>query len=266
MSARALKGIIALTVSAALVAGCASGPRKPSPRALKQIDRALANAPGKAQPSTIVKTELLLNRMAREDGLIDAYRYFAAPGAKVHSDDGVNEIGTVLSKFKNPAEPSQFETKSVFMSCDGSVAVSQGRGRDPDGKVGNYVFVWERQPGIRADGDEETGYRYVYITAAPDDPQPPKKPVVTPGPGDIVVEAIDSVRADIASCGPKEDIFLEALAEPASGIQIGRDQSRDRTLQWNWADFPDNRRRVTVSLWRKGTRETVLSLDLPSAP
>jgi hypothetical protein len=76
---------------------------------------------------------------------------------------------------------------------------------------------------------------------------------------------LDAVRADIARCSPPGDIYLEALAEMASGHSSGSAHSRDRTLQWNWFAAPDGKRRITVSLWRKGTRETVLTQDLPSS-
>lgn len=261
-----MKGLIALTVGAALVAGCASGPRKPSSRALQQIDRALAKAPGKAQPSVIVKTELALSRSLREGNPRKALQTFAAPTAQIHTEDGLVEIATFLDNGPKVSEGPQLEAKSVYMSCDGSTAVSQGRLTE-NGKVGNYVIVWERQPGISTRGDDdETGYRYVYFTAAMDDPQPPPKPVITPGPNDIVVEALDSVRADIATCAPRGDVYLEALAEPAQGVTQASQHSRDLTMQWNWFAGPDKQRRVTVSLWRKGERETVFTLDLPSAP
>ena len=258
--------MIFVIVLSGLLAACSSGPRKPSPRALKQIDRALSTAPGKAQPSIIVKTELALNRVAREEGQLDAYRHFGRVGAQIHTEKGILDIVEALAGQTSPDEPSVLSTKSVFMSCDGSLAVSVGRGSDPGGKVGTYIIVWERQLNIRPDGDEETGYRYVYFSAAADDPQPaPKAPQPAPQPGDIVVEALDAVRADIARCAPRGDIYLEALAEMASGHSSGSAHSRDRTLQWNWFAAPDGKRRITVSLWRKGTRETVLTQDLPSS-
>ena len=261
-----MRGLIALTIGAALVAGCAGG-NKPSPRQLKQIDRALERAPGKAQPSTIVKTELALNRMARESGQLTAFKQFAAPNAQIHDENGLRVASAVMAGESNPDEPSQLSTKTVLMSCDGSIAVSQGRGLDPDGTVGTYIIVWERQPNIRPDGDEETGYRYIYFTGAADVPQPPPPaPRPDPLPGEIVVEALDAVKADIARCAPREEIYLNALAQPASGNSSGTGNSRDKTLQWNWFHESKDRRGFTVSLWRKDGRETAFTQSLPSAP
>ncbi len=272
-----MKAAIALAMGAALVAGCASGNR-PTARQLDRIDRALEQAPGAAQPSIIVKTELALNRLAREKGQVDAYRKFAAPNAQVHSDDGIETIAQALAGETNPDEPSLLTTKSVFMSCDGSMAVSQGRGRDADGTVGNYVLVWERQRGIRPDGEEETGYRFTYFTAAADNPQPPPRKEPEVEPGGILVEAIDSIRADIGRCpereargergprserGPRQDRVAGEQAAP-------RNISRDGTLRWSWENSDAGNRSVTVELMRKEGWETVLTQtlqqSLPFAP
>ncbi|MEP2735553.1 MAG: hypothetical protein ABJP34_04570 [Erythrobacter sp.] len=259
-----MRGLVALTVSAALLAGCSSGQRKPSPRALKQIDRALERAPGKAQPSIIVKTELALNRVARDSGQVDAYRQFAAPNAKIHTEGGVQEAADLFSRFGNPNQTSKFDTKSVWMSCDGSVAVSQGRGTDPDGKVGTYIFVWERQAGIRPDGDEETGYRYIYFAAAADDPQPaPRPPEPAPKPGDIVVEALDAVKADIARCVKKGDpLVMPVLSTHVTGTVFGGGPSSDGTLNYGWAHKPNGSRGFDAWLLRKDDRQNVLTWNV----
>ncbi|MEO9461548.1 MAG: hypothetical protein ABJ242_02330 [Marinomonas sp.] len=263
-----MKGLIALTVGAALVAGCASGPRKPSSRALQQIDRALAKAPGKAQPSVIVKTELAFNRMVREKNLNSALQFFAAPGAKTPTKNGQSDVSELFFAQTGKTDLDNWDTKSVFMSCDGSTAVSQGR-LTAGGKVGNYVIVWERQPGISTRGDvEETGYRYVYFTRALDDPQPPPKPVITPGPNDIVVEALDSVRADIADCGTEviAPVMISSPSSPAAETEVGGRVSRDGSLQWMRLSDTRGDWRVNVYLRRKDEWDPVLTLDLPSAP
>lgn len=263
-----MRGLIALTVGAALVAGCASGPGKPSSRALQQIDRALAKAPGKAQPSVIVKTELALSRSLREGNPKSAFQSFAAPTAQIHTEAGLVSAATFFDNGPKGSEGPQLETKSVFMSCDGSTAVSQGRLTE-NNRVGNYVIVWERQPGISTRGDDdETGYRYVYFTAAMDDPQPSPKPVITPGPNDIVVEALDSVRADIADCGTEviAPVMISSPSSPAVETEIGTSVSRDGSLQWMRFSKPDGKWRVNVYLRRKDEWDPVLTLDLPSAP
>lgn len=264
---RAGAQLIAAVAVAALVAGCSGKPR-PSARALKQIDRALQSAPGEAQPSKIVKAELAFNRAAREEGQWTAFAKFAAPDAVIHTPGGLANLSAFLQGRKDPEQAVQWEPKSVWMSCDGSTAVSQGRLRDAAGKVGTYITVWERQRDIQPDGEDETGYRFVYDTAAFDDPQPPVKPAPEALEGGIVVEAIDAVRAEIADCPkpgsmpqPSFSHTIEGEVASAKGYT-----SKDGTLHWGWLQRPDNNRTVTISLFQNGEWKRSHSQDLPSAP
>lgn len=240
----------ALTLSA-----CAGGgvPPKPSKRVVAQIDRALTNAPGAAQPSTIVKAELAFSRAARERGQWTAFRMFAAPGALLHGRNGPFPIEPWLATQTDPPEAIQWEARAVAMSCDGALAVSQGRYRDPDGKVGNFVTVWERQP----DGD----YRYVFDAGGDDVPQPPpRKPVED---GDIVVTAIDSVQAYIGSCprGGSAPLPPPAIAVGDDGKADAR-LSRDGTLRWRWEHRADGTRFAAADYFYEGRWLTAFEQSL----
>ncbi|HSJ77306.1 MAG TPA: hypothetical protein VK913_01105, partial [Erythrobacter sp.] len=114
-------GVLAITLTA-----CASGQRTPGPpRAV--INRALANAPGAAQPSTIVAAEIAFSRAARERGQWTAFRQFAAPGALLHGKDGPFPIEPWLATQTDPPVAVQWQTRAVAMSCDGAMAMTQGR-------------------------------------------------------------------------------------------------------------------------------------------
>ena len=134
------------------------------------INQVLSTAPGAAQPSTIVAAELAFSRAAKERGQWTAFRQFAAPGALLHGANGPFAIEPWLATQTDPPVAVQWQPRTVVMSCDGALAVSKGRYRDPQGKVGNFVTVWERQ----ADGE----YRYIFDVGGDDVPQPPpRKPV-----------------------------------------------------------------------------------------
>lgn len=225
----------ALIIAGAILAlsACAGGGQKPSKRTVAQINRVLTNAPGAAQPSTIVKVELAFSRAARERGQWTAFRMFAAPGALLHGRNGPFAIEPWLATQTDPPTAVQWEPRAVAISCDGALAVSQGRYLDPEGKVGNFVTVWERQ------GDGE--YRYVFDVGGDDVPQPPpRKPVED---GDIVVTAIDAVQGLVASC-PRRD----AAIPPPPAIPVGEEGkagavlSRDGTLRWRWEHRGDGTR------------------------
>ncbi len=157
-----LKSAIAAVALAALLAACTSGPPR-TPRAV--IDRALATAPGAAQPSRVVAAELAFARAAREQGQWTAFRETVAPGGVIHGRTGPFAAEPWLAQQANPAQSVAWAPRAVWMSCDGKLAVTRGRLREPDGKVGTFATVWQQQ----SNGD----YRWIYDIAGLDDPQPP---------------------------------------------------------------------------------------------
>lgn len=234
-----------LGVMGAALTACVGGggPPKPNNRQLAQINRALSTAPGAAQPSTIVAAELAFARAARELGQWTAFRQFAAPGALLHGRNGPFPIEPWLLAQTDPPQALQWEPRAVAISCDGQIAVSQGRYLDPDGTVGNFVTVWERQP----DG----AYRYTYDAGGPDVPQPPpRKPVED---GNIVVTAIDAVQGLVATC-PRGGVDIP----PPPAIPItdeGKGDarlSRDGSLRWRWEHRADGARFAAADYFYEG--------------
>ncbi|AOL93618.1 hypothetical protein [Porphyrobacter sp. LM 6] len=244
-------GLLALGAAALALSACA-GQRAPGPPPAV-IKRALANAPGAAQPSTIVAAELAFARAARERGQWTAFRLFAAPGALLHGQNGPFAIEPWLATQIDPPKAVQWEPRAVVISCDGALAMSQGRFEDSDGTVGNFITVWERQP----DG----GYRYIFDAGGPDVPQPPpRKPVED---GNIVVTALDAVKGMIASC-PRGG----ASIPPPPAIPVGEDGktdarlSRDGTLRWRWEHRADGTRYAAAEYFYEGRWLTAIEQSL----
>ncbi len=243
--------ILTLGACALALAACA-GPRArgPSPAV---INRALASAPGAAQPSTIVAAEIAFARAARERGQWAAFRMFAAPGALLHGESGAFAIEPWLATQTDPPHAVQWEPRAVAISCDGAVAVSHGRITTPDGKVGNFLTVWERQ----SSGE----YRYIFDVGGLDVPQPPpRKPVED---GDIVVTSIDAVQGLVASC-PRSD----AAIPPPPAIPVGEEGkagarlSRDGTLRWRWEHRDDGTRFAAADYFYQGRWLTAFEQQL----
>lgn len=249
-----IRGAAALVLGAVVLAGCAA-PRQGPP--LRAIERALSGAPGEAQPSTIVATELAYARAAKEDGQWTASRSFAAPGAVLHGRNGVVPAGPVLAQLSDPSEPIQWAPRTVVMSCDGSLALSLGRFRDPEGLVGNYVTVWERQ--------RDLSYKWVYDVAGPDIPQPPPRKTIEDG--NIVVTAIDAVEGLVATC-PRGDEQVPApptirsASDRPGEVQI----SRDRTLRWRWEHRDKGTKIVFADYWYEGDWIRAIEERLVSPP
>ncbi len=240
-----------------VLTACAGGggPPKPNKRQVAMINRALATAPGAAQPSTIVAVELAFSRAALERGQWTAFRQYAAPGALLHGQDGPFPIEPWLATQTDPPAAVQWQPRVVAMSCDGAVAVSKGRYRDPDGKVGSLVTVWERQA--------DNAYRYVFDVGGDDVPQPPPRPAQRVEQGDIVVTEIDAVEGLVATC-PRGDAGIP----PPPAIPIGEDGktdaklSRDGTLRWRWEHRADGTRYVAAEYFYQGRWLTAIEQSL----
>jgi len=236
----------------AAVAACSSGPRGPSTQV---INRVLQGAPGAAQPSTIVSTELAYARKAREEGLFTAGLEFAAPGALLHGRNGVVPFAELAGVLDNPEVPNQWAPRLVVQSCDGSLALSQGRYADPRGVVGNYVTVWVRQP--------DNSFKWSYDVAGPDVPQPPPRREFEDG--DIVVTAMDVVQGLIADCPRTGDLLpapppIPVGEEGAAGAQL----SRDGTLRWHWEHREDGTKFVKADYYFEGQWVTAIEESLAS--
>ncbi|MBU7581056.1 MAG: hypothetical protein KAF27_11425 [Porphyrobacter sp.] len=247
---------MSLALAIALAACAGSGePPKPNKRQMAMIDRALAGAPGAAQPSTIVAAELAFARAAQEQGQWTAFAQFAAPGALLHGANGPFPIAPWLATQANPPQAVAWKPRTVVMSCDGAVAVSQGRYRDPQGKVGNFVTVWERQP----DG----AYRYVFDVGGDDVPQPPPAPRLDVQEGDIVVTELDAIQGLVATC-PRGGV----PTPPPPAIPLGEDGktdarlSKDGTLRWRWEHRADGTRYAAAEYFYQGRWVTAIEQSL----
>lgn len=218
---------------AALLAACASGqPRTPR----QMIDRALAGS-NIAVPGEVVAAELAFARMAREEGQWTAFRKFATEDAVMFVPEPVNARDW-LAKQKDPAESVRWQPHQVWMSCDGSLAVTKGAWQRPDGSFGYFTTVWERQP----NGE----YKWVLDQ------------------GDVLTEPLaapDIIESTVADCG-----------EPESGdgltcrmtdmIRRGEGHSIDYTLSYEWAAYADGSRDLAVSMMKDNQSQQVLVISV----
>lgn len=241
-------GVAALTVTA-----CSSGQRRGPPT--KVINRVLATAPGEAQPSVIVAREIEYAKAAREVGQFVAAEDFAASGALMHIRGGPAPFSAIANLLKTTDIQTQWKPRTVMMSCDGALAISQGRFTDREGKVGTYVTTWARQ--------SDNSYKWTYDVAGYDDPQPPPRQEFEDG--DIVVTAIDAVQGLVASC-PRRD----EGTPPPPAIPIGEEGksdaqlSNDGTLRWRWEHTADGMKNVAAEYFYEG--EWVTAVEESLAP
>lgn len=252
-----MKRVLTYSVVSALavsLAACAAPQRGPSN---KVIERVLAKAPGNAQPSSIVSTEIAYGRAAKEQGFAAAALEYAAPGAQIHLRSGVIPFETIAQGLAKAGLETQWGPRVVVQSCDGSLALSQGRFVDGEGMVGNYVTAWVRQ----SDGS----FKWTYDAAGLDDPQPPPRRQFEDG--DIVVSALDLVEGLVATCPRGGAAIPPAPAVPAGdGGASAMQVSRDGTLRWRWEHREGNMKYVTADYYFEGEWVTAIEETLASAP
>lgn len=243
--------VAASLLAVALLTSCASGPPR-IPRDV--IDRALVGAPGEAQPGKIVAAEIAFAQAARDEGQWTAFRKFMAPGAVIHGVNGPIDGAAWLATQNDPPVAVQWAASSVWMSCDGKLAVSRGRFRDPEGLVGTFVTVWQRQ--------DDGAYRWIYDIGASDDPQPDAR-VDNDGAG-IVVSADDIIQGYVADCrGPGTPLPRGPFWVMADSARYSREVSPDETLKWSWVHEADGTRKVAIHYLSEGKWEKVPMQTFP---
>ena len=258
-----------LVLLGALALGACSAAISPAPVAAQQSQRPeRAERPERprlrsvGEPGRVAAADRSLARLAREEGQWTGMLATLAPGALIHQAGGAVDAAQWLTGRANPAAPDQWAPATIWTSCDGTLAATQGRLVQPDGMVGTYVTVWSLQP--------DRSYKWAYTLAGLDNPQPvararPAPPAVAPVD---LIEVVDipSVRGFVADCPrrgaaiPPRPPFPGAPDHPA-----GRGASQDGTLVWNWGQHDDGLRYVSVSYLRDGAWQDVVDFSVPPA-
>ena len=243
----AMLKLVAPLAVLALVSGCASGPPRTP---IKMIERALATAgtTGLAQPGQIVAAESGFARTAREQGQWSAFAEYAAPGAVLHQASGPVPAADWLRGRGNPAEAMRWAVRDVWMSSDGTVAVSQGRFRDGAGLVGNYVTAWRR--------DDDNSYRWTYHASEPDRPQPPPPVEQARGEDEIVVLGLELIKGHVADCTGKP----ADRGPQTNPVPVVKATAPDGTLHWLAQQRSDGGRRFIVLSNAAGEWDEVLDI------
>jgi len=211
----------------ATLAGCATGPSQPYDPAARRL------AP-RGEPSSVIAAELAFARAAQEKGQWTAFAEYATEDAVMFVPQPVNARAW-LKQQANPAQAVRWQPHQVWSSCDGTLAVTKGAWQRPNGAVGYFTTVWERQ----RDGQ----YKWVMDQ------------------GDTLVQPLaapEMVGAVAASCEPQRPDAMPGvlLTEATDTIRQGR--SRDGTLQWRVVTKLDGARSVAVSYWNGTAWEDAL--------
>lgn len=137
MSAKPNLRAFAAALLVGAVAGCAAGPasyRDPAARTLAL----------RGEPSTVIATELAFARAAREDGTWTAFRDYATDDA-IWPGPGWENVQAALKGQADPEKPIVWGPDLVWVSCDGSFALSTGAATHPSGRMTRFATIWQRQ-------------------------------------------------------------------------------------------------------------------------
>jgi hypothetical protein len=180
-----------------------------------------------ADPSAVIAAELAFARLAQDKGQWTAFAETAAEDAVLFVPEAVN-AKQWLRKQQNPTRAVAWQPHQVWSSCDGTLAVTKGAWRQPDGSVGYFTTIWQRQRDETYKWVLDQGDRLDTALAAP-----------------------DFVKAEVADC-----------TGPRGGAQAEK-SSRDGTLRYQYR-VEDNGsvRHLTVEMLVDGAMKTVLTSDV----
>lgn len=184
-----------IVATAALALACPSLAReRPEPRRY-------------ADPGAIVAAEIAFARLAQDKGQWTAFAKTATKDALMFVPTRTNAQKWLKGR-RNPAQAVRWQAHDIWMSCDGTLAISTGAAQWPGGGDGEFLTIWQRQ--------SKGGYKWVA-----DMGRSVKTPLAPP----------EMVRTHVAACQPAvPEARRVATSEDGNAIT---GQSRDGTLQYS---------------------------------
>ena len=233
---------LAAAAASLLVAACMPGPARFPGERLRDEDLL------RADPSKVIAAELAFARLAQDKGQWTAFAETSTGDAVMFVPQPV-DAHDWLRQQTNPAQAVRWQPHQVWSSCDGSLAVTRGAWQRPNGTVGYFTTVWERQ----SDGEYEWVLDQGDVLA---------QPLVAP----------EFVESTVAQCerpeGPptrrERDRHKPAALRPTvcQGANCtGGGTSADGTLSYQYATTAQGRR-VTVQLLENGAMSEVLRSEV----
>ena len=132
-------------IASSLLAGCAGGgPGTDGGRLAIGGPARERDQFNRADPSKIIAAELAFARAAQQEGQWTSFADYSTDEAVMFVPEAVNAHDW-LRQQTNPAQAVRWQPHQVWSSCDGSLGVTKGAWQRPNGTVGYFTTVWERQ-------------------------------------------------------------------------------------------------------------------------
>ena len=215
----------------------------------------VSSAVEKPVPSFGVSTSLDTNGKRELPSALDAERAFAADAQKLGQWTAFRKWGasdatmfvpqpinaqTWLKDRKDPAKAIDWWPTASYVSSDGSLAVNTGGWKRPDGAVGYFSTVWQRQP----DG----GWKWI-----------------VDGGGELKVtrERPAAIEPVIAECLDLTRTVRVEVESPKGAMENGH--SLDGSVMWWWAAGTRGERHFSAMISQKSLVKVVID-DKIAAP
>ncbi|WP_176597539.1 MULTISPECIES: hypothetical protein [Sphingobium] len=185
-------------------------------------------------PSSVFAAELAFNRLAQQKGQWTAFRETAADEAVMFTPQRVLAKQWLKGRADPPASVS-WTPSAIIVSCDGNLAASTGNWKRPDGSVGYFTTLWQR--------DKKGDWKWILDH------------------GDKLAVARDApefLTGKVATCKRRGPGGEEAPPRGKPGKGETPPMPRDESLTWSADVATDGSRRVTVRMWNGSDYETVI--------
>ncbi|HEY0115831.1 MAG TPA: hypothetical protein VGB54_08925 [Allosphingosinicella sp.] len=200
----------------------------------------LAFAKPQAAPpaQSVIAAERAFAARAQSEGQWTAFRATAAPDAIMLAPDPIN-AHQFLARFRSdPPVAVMWWPARVWLSCDGSLAVTSGPWVRRGGtQIGSFTTVWKEQ--------DDRSWRWVYDNGrelpraidAPDEPAT-VSPYCREQPRRLDPEGLEP-RPLVQFEGRAPGEGADALPAIPDAAPVASGSSRDRSLRWDVVRLPD---------------------------
>ena len=193
-----------------------------------------------ARPQTAVEAERAFAADAQRIGQWAAFRKWATIDATLFVPQPVQALDWLRNR-PEPARAVAWWPTASWQACNGGIAVNTGGWRRPDGSVGYFTTVWQRQ------GDGSWQWLVDHGDALGVARARTPRPVIR--------------RAACTGRPP-----APAYSPPPPTGEEKRSWSGDLTLSWRWQVEPDGARRLTVDMWDGRRYATVIDDRVAGTP
>ena len=192
-------------------------------------------------PSKVIAAELAFARMAREKGTWTAFRETAVDDA-LWPSPALTRVQDDLKGQPDPAQPIVWGPDAVWVSCDGSFALSTGPATLANGRRTRFATIWQRQRNVEYKWVLDQGFDLEADYAQP-----------------------EFIGAKIAQC-PYRVLQRRRFRDPdvVRNASWGSGTSNDGTLEWSTAIAADCSRTLSVKVMQDGAMTEVFSRHSPA--